>query len=139
LTTVWHRAADGALRPVPSAPDDQARLTGYATSNMFGQMTGAVSVAVRGAPAARLDRLAEALPLANPATICAENWELYRLTFTAIAGAERGLGVTGYACGQLVMITAPGQPVSLRIDVHNALLAAVRRLLPASAIATQRE
>lgn len=116
---------------------DRARLTGYASSTIFGQQTGAVSVGLQGASAARLDRLVGGLPPVNSATICAENWQIYQLTFTAVAGASRGFSVTGYGCGGLVMISTPGKPVSLRFDRDNALLAAVRRLLPASAVATQ--
>jgi len=51
--------------------------------------------------------------------------------------AQPAFDVAGYQCGGLVSITTDGKIVT-RIDRNCTLLSAVRRLLPASAIATQR-
>jgi hypothetical protein len=66
-----------------------------------------------------------------------ENAQLYQITFTAVAGAKRGFEVVGYQCGGLVDLTSDGKTVT-RIDRNCTLLSAVRRLLPATATATQR-
>lgn len=120
----------------PTAALDRAQVTGYATSNIRGQTSGAVSVDLDGTSAARIDQIVEGLPRANVQYICAENEQEYRISFTAGAGAGRGFGLTGYGCGNLVVeVPSHGRPVE-RIDRNCALLRAVRRLLPASAIAT---
>jgi hypothetical protein len=122
----------------PPAPD-QARVTGYAKTSISGQTSGAVSVELNGASAARIDQLAQGLPAATLAGACEQNTQVYRISFTAGAGAKTGLDVTGYGCGHLVVeVPARGRPTD-RIDRKCALLAAVRRLLPASATATQRQ
>jgi hypothetical protein len=122
----------------PTTALDRAQVTGYATSNIRGQTSGAVSVDLDGTSAARIDQIVQGLPRANPQYICAENPREYRISFTAAAGAGtwRGFGLTGYGCGNLVVeVPSHGRPVE-RIDRSCALLRAVRRLLPASAIAT---
>jgi hypothetical protein len=92
--------------------------------------------AVRDGPAARIDQLVNGLQ-ANTGPGCHENARLYQIDFTGAAGAQRGFDVTGYQCGGLVSITTDGKIVT-QIDRNCTLLSAVRRLLPASAIATQR-
>jgi hypothetical protein len=81
----------------------------------------------------------EGLPPANLAYICAENEQEYRISFTADAGAgvRQGFGLTGYWCNNLVVETLSHGTTRDRIDRDCALLAAVRRLLPARATATQ--
>ena len=71
--------------------------------------------------------------------ICAENEQEYRIAFTADAGAgvKQGFGLTGYWCNNLVVETLSHGTTMDRIDRDCALLAAVRRLLPARATATQ--
>jgi hypothetical protein len=127
---------ESAVGPITAL--DRARVTGYATSNLKGQTSGAVSVRLDGASAARLDQIVEGLPQANPEYICVENPQEYRISFTVDAGAgtRRGFGLTGYECGNLV-VEVPSHGLSVeRVDRDCALLRAVRRLLPASAIAT---
>jgi hypothetical protein len=81
----------------------------------------------------------EGLPPANLAYICAENEQEYRISFTADAGAgvRQGFGLTGYWCNNLVVETLSHGTTRDRIDRDCALMAAVRRLLPARATATQ--
>jgi hypothetical protein len=123
--------------PGTSAVGDRAEVTGYATSNAFGDTTGPVSVELHGASAASIDRLAEGLPAANVDDICTIEVQMYQITFTVGAGAKRGLDVIGYQCGGVVVeVPSPGL-TSNRVDRNCVLLAAVRRLLPASATATQ--
>jgi hypothetical protein len=122
----------------PSTAADRAQVTGFATSNILGQTTGSVSVELHGASAARINQIVQGLPPANPEYICAENPQEYQISFTADtrAGARQGFGLTGYGCGNLVVeVPSHGLPTD-RIDRDCALLKAVRRLLPASAIAT---
>ena len=125
-----------AVGPSPWA--DRAQVTGYATSNVHGRTTGAISVELNGESAERIDQIVEGLPSANLAYVCAENEQEYHISFTANAGAgvRRGFGLTGYWCHNLVVETlSPGTTMD-RIDRDCALLAAVRRLLPARATAT---
>jgi hypothetical protein len=130
------------LKASPAGPpmaQDRARVTGYAKSSISGQTSGAVSVELNGASAARIDQLAEGLPPASLAATCEQNTQVYRIAFTAGAAAKTGLDVTGYGCGYLVVeVPARGRPTD-RIDRKCTLLSAVRRLLPATATATQRE
>jgi hypothetical protein len=128
---------ESAVGPSPWA--GRAQVTGYATSNLSGQTTGAVSVELNGESAARIDQIVEGLPSANLAYICAENEQEYRISFTADAGAgvKQGFGLTGYWCNNLVVETLSHDTTRDRIDRDCALLAAVRRLLPARATATQ--
>jgi hypothetical protein len=115
---------------------DKARLTGYAAATAAGGASGPISVVLHGAPAARLDQLINGLQKWTGAS-CMENIELYQLDFTHLAGAKRGLDVTGYQCANLVYITSNGKTVT-KVDGSCTLLTAVRRLLPATAAATKQ-
>jgi hypothetical protein len=128
---------ESAVGPSPWA--DRAQVTGYATSNVSGQTTGAVSVDLDGESAVRIDQIVEALPPANRAYICAKNAQEYHISFSADAdaGVGQGFGLTGYWCNNLVVETLSHGPTMDRIDRDCALLTAVRRLLPARATATQ--
>ena len=124
--------------PGPLVWADRAQVTGYATSSVRGQTSGAVSVELDGASAARIDAIVEALPRANLRYICAENAQEYHITFSADARADvrTGFALTGYWCNNLVVeVPLHGRPVD-RIDRDCTLLSAVRRLLPATAVAT---
>lgn len=66
-----------------------------------------------------------------------ENAQLYQIDFTHVAGAKRGFEVAGYQCGNLVDITSDGKTVT-RVDPKCVLLTAIRRLVPATATATQQ-
>jgi hypothetical protein len=124
--------------PGPLTWSDRAEVTGYATSKVGGHTSGAVSVDLAGASAARIDAIVEGLPRANLRYICAENAQEYHITFSAEAGAgvRQGFALTGYWCNNLVVEVPLDGPTVDRIDRDCALLAAVRRLLPAKAIAT---
>ena len=126
-----------AVGPSPWA--DRAQVTGYATSNVHGRTTGAISVELNGESAERIDQIVEGLPSANLAYVCAENEQEYHISFNVDAGADvkQGFGLTGYWCNNLVVETLSHGTTVDRIDRDCALLAAVRRLLPARATATQ--
>ena len=128
---------ESAVGPSPWA--DRAQVTGYATSNVSGHTTGAVSVDLDGESAVRIDQIVEGLPSANRAYICAKNEQEYHISFTADVdvGVGQGFGLTGYWCNNLVVETLSDGTTMDRIDRDCALLAAVRRLLPARATATQ--
>jgi len=108
-------------------------VTGYVKSSLIGQPSGPVSVLVRGASAARLYRLVEGLRLAKGFP-CAENAQMYQITFNSVAAT---VNVTGYECGGEVDVSSRGKFAS-RTDKACTLLSAVRRVLPATATATQR-
>ena len=122
----------------PSTELDRAQVTGYATSNISGHTSGAVSVDLDGVSAARIDQIVEGLPRANLQYICAENAQEYHITFSADAGAgvRQGFDLTGYWCNNLVVEVPLHGRTEDRVDRDCTLLSAVRRLLPASAIAT---
>ena len=126
--------------PGPLTWSERARVTGYATSTIRGRTSGAVSVDLDGASAARIDAIVEGLPRANLRYICAENAQEYHITFSADAGAgagvKQGFDLTGYWCNNLVVEVPLHGLTEDRIDRNCTLLSAVRRLLPASAIAT---
>jgi hypothetical protein len=124
--------------PGPLTWSDRAQVTGYATSTIRGRTSGAVSVDLDGASAARIDAIVEGLPRANLRYICAENAQEYHITFSADAGAgvKQGFDVTGYQCHNLVVEVPLHGLTEDRIDRDCALLSAVRRLLPARATAT---
>jgi hypothetical protein len=115
---------------------DKARLTGYASATVSGGASGPISVALHGTSVARLDQLVNRLQKWTGAS-CEENIQLYQLGFTRLAGAKRGFDVAGYECANLVGITTNGTTVT-KVDGNCALLAAVRRLLPATAKATKK-
>ncbi len=73
----------------PSTELDRAQVTGYATSNISGHTSGAVSVDLDGVSAARIDQIVEGLPRANLRYICAENAQEYHITFSADAARAR--------------------------------------------------
>jgi hypothetical protein len=124
--------------PGPLTWSDRAQVTGYATSTISGRTSGAVSVDLDGASAARIDAIVEGLPRANLRYICAESAQEYHITFSADAGAgvKQGFDVTGYQCHNLVVEVPLHGLTEDRIDRDCALLSAVRRLLPARATAT---
>ena len=124
--------------PGPLTWSERARVTGYATSTIRGRTSGAVSVDLDGASAARIDAIVEGLPRANLRYICAENAQEYHITFSADAGAgvKQGFDLTGYWCNNLVVEVPLHGRTEDRVDRDCTLLSAVRRLLPASAIAT---
>jgi hypothetical protein len=126
--------------PGPLTWSERARVTGYATSTIRGRTSGAVSVDLDGASAARIDAIVEGLPRANPRYVCAENTQEYHITFSADAGAgagvKQGFDLTGYWCNNLVVEVPLHGRTEDRVDRDCTLLSAVRRLLPASAIAT---
>jgi hypothetical protein len=124
--------------PEPSTWADRAQVTGYATTSASGHTSGAVSVELDGASAARIDTIVEGLPLANLRYICAENAQEYHITFSANAskGVLQGFALTGYWCNNLVVEVPLHGLTEDRIDRDCTLLSAVRRLLPARAIAT---
>jgi hypothetical protein len=130
---------ESAVGPSPAL--DRALVTGYATSSISGRTSGAVSVELNGASAARIDQIVEGLPPANLKYICAENAQEYHISFTTDAGAgagvRQGFGLTGYRCNNLVVEVPWHGSTQDRIDRNCALLAAVRRLLPARATATR--
>jgi hypothetical protein len=126
---------ESAVGPSPAL--DRALVTGYATSSISGRTSGAVSVELNGASAARIDQIVEGLPPANLKYICAENAQEYHISFTTGAGVRRGFGLTGYWCNNLVVEVLWHGSTQDRIDRNCALLAAVRRLLPARATATR--
>lgn len=118
----------------PSTAGDQAQVTGYATTSFFTE-TGAVSVRLRGAAAARIDQIIDGLP-ADTAPVCNENVVMYRIVVAPVAGQPE-LDVVGYACGRTVVVTSGGR-TTVRYDQTCGLDDAVRRALPPTATATQR-
>ena len=124
--------------PGPLTRLDRAQVTGYATSTISGHTSGAVSVELDGASAARIDTIVQGLPRANLRYVCAENAQEYHITFSTEAGAavRQGFALTGYWCNNLVVEVPLHGLTEDRIDRDCALLSAVRRLLPAKAIAT---
>jgi hypothetical protein len=122
----------------PSTWADRAQVTGYAATSASGHASGAVSVELDGAAAARIATLVEGLPRANLRHNCAEDVQEYHITFSADGGkgVRHGFALTGYWCDNLVVEVPLHGPTEDRIDRDCTLLSAVRRLLPARAIAT---
>ncbi len=122
----------------PSTWADRAQVTGYAATGTSGHASGAVSVELDGAAAARIDTIVEGLPRASRRHNCAESAQEYHITFSADAskGVRQGFALTGYWCDNLVVEVPLHGPTEDRIDRDCTLLSAVRRLLPARAIAT---
>jgi hypothetical protein len=114
-------------------PVDQAKVTGYTSASPSAQSSGPVSVTVHGTSAAGLYRLVEGLTASSGAP-CMEEPQLYRITFTPAAGTGT---VNGYACEGYVTTTSGGSTRDWT-DKGCTLLLAVRRVLPASATATQQ-
>jgi hypothetical protein len=117
-----------------SASGMQAKVTGYTSASLSAQSSGPVSVTVNGASAATLSSLVAGLKPSNGAP-CMEEPQLYRIAFTTAAGTKT---VDGYACEGYVTTTSGGSTVKEWSDQHCTLLSAVRKVLPATATATQR-
>ena len=119
----------------PSTRADRAQVTGYAATGASGHASGAVSVELDGAAAARIATIVEGLPRANRRYNCAEDVQEYHITFSADAskGVRHGFALTGYWCDNLVVEVPLHGPTEDRIDRDCTLLSAVRRLLPAHA------
>jgi len=98
--------------PGPLTWPDRAAVTGYASSTVRGHTSGAVSVDLDVASAARIDAIVEGLPRANLRYICAENAQEYHITFAAEAGAgiRKGFALTGYWCNNLVVEVRTREP-----------------------------
>lgn len=112
----------------------QARVTGYASASLSSESSGPVSVTLDGAPAAGLYRIIQGLP-GSGGPDCMEDALLYRIAFTTDAGGT--IDVSGYECVGFVSEKS-GLHTSGRTDSDCTLLLAVRRVLPATAKATQR-
>jgi len=113
----------------------KASVTGYRSGDPESQSAGPVTVVLRGKTAAHLDQVLNSLPRGGNMD-CMENVLLYNITFT-LAGAHKTIDVAGYACVAAVQVTQGGK-TTLRTDNRCALLAAVRKVLPATAVATQQ-
>jgi hypothetical protein len=61
----------------------------------------------------------------------------YNITF-ALSKSYKTIDVTAYACVAAVQVTQDGK-ATLRTGNHCTLLAAVRKVLPASAVTTQQD
>jgi hypothetical protein len=113
---------------------DQAQVTGYVTSfPSMARPSGPISVTVHGAPAAGLYRIIQGLRGSSGAN-CMENAQLYQISY---ASAKGTVDVAGYQCGGFVTITADGKTTDWT-DRNCTLLSAVRRVVPATATATQQ-
>jgi hypothetical protein len=114
----------------------QATVTGYKSggSPAF-PSSDPVTVVLRGTAAAGLEQVLNGLPNGGSMQ-CMENVLLYNITF-ALSGSRTTIDVAGYACVAAVQVTENGK-TTLRTDSHCDLLAAVRSVLPASAVATKR-
>jgi hypothetical protein len=114
----------------------QAKVTGYRSGSLSFQSSGPVTVVLRGKTAAHLDQVLNSLPKGGTMD-CMENVLLYNISFD-ISGSHKTIDVAGYACVAAVQVTESGK-TTLRTDSHCSLLAAVRKVLPASAVATRQE
>jgi hypothetical protein len=113
----------------------QARVTGYTSGDPAFASSGPVTVVLRGKTAAHLDQVLNSLPKGGTMD-CEENVLLYNISF-ALAGSHRTVDVAGYGCVAAVQVTEDGKTM-LRTDNRCTLLAAVRKVLPARAVATQQ-
>ena len=114
----------------------QATVTGYKSGSPALQSSGPVTVVLRGKTAADLGQVLNSLP-AGGTMECMENVLLYNITF-ALSGSHKTVDVGGYACVAAVQVTEDGKS-TLRTDSRCTLLAAVRKVLPASAVTTQED
>jgi hypothetical protein len=114
---------------------DQAQVTGYVSSLPYSpaQPSGPIPVMVHGAPAASLYQIIKGLR-GSSGDNCMDNAQLYQINYASITGA---VDVAGYQCGGFVTITSDGKTTDWT-DRNCTLLSAVRRVLPATATATQR-
>jgi hypothetical protein len=113
----------------------QATVTGYKQGSPAVQSSGSVTVVVRGKTAAYLGQVLNRLPKGGTME-CMENVLLYSITFT-LSNSRKTIDVAGYACVAAVQVTQDGK-TTLRTDNHCTLLAAVRKVLPASAVTTEQ-
>jgi hypothetical protein len=113
----------------------QATVTGYKSGSPEFSSSGPVTVVLRGTTAAHLDQVLNSLPKGGNMD-CEENVLLYNITLT-LTGSHQPIAVAGYACVAAVQVTENGKE-TLRTDKGCALLAAVRKALPATAVATQK-
>jgi hypothetical protein len=65
-----------------------------------------------------------------------ENELLYNITF-AYSSPHKTIEVAGYACVAAIQVTEDGK-TTLRTDSRCTLLAAVRKVLPVSAVTTRQ-
>ena len=114
----------------------QAKVTGYKSGSPAFQSSGPVTVVLHGKTAAHLDQVLNSLPKGGTME-CMENVLLYNITF-ALSSSHKTIDVAGYACVAAVQVTENGT-TTLRTDSHCTLLAAVRKVLPASAVTTQQD
>lgn len=114
----------------------QAKVTGYKSGSPALQSSGPVTVVLRGKAAAHLDQVLNSLPKGGTME-CMENVLLYNITF-ALSSSHKTIDVAGYACVAAVQVTEDGK-TTLRTDNHCTLLAAVRKVIPASAVTTQQD
>jgi hypothetical protein len=127
-----HATAD-ATSSAPAVT--QAKVTGYKSGSAFLQSSGPVTVVLRGKAAAHLGQVLNSLPKGGTMQ-CMENELLYNITF-AYTSPHKTIEVAGYACVSAVQVTEDGK-TTLRTDSHCALLAAIRKILPASAVTTRQ-
>jgi len=113
----------------------QATVTGYKTGSPAFESAGPVTVVLHGKTAADLDHILNSLPKGGSMD-CVENVLLYNITF-ALTGSHKTIDVDGYGCVAAVAVTVDGK-TTLRTDKGCTLLAAVRKVLPARAVATQQ-
>jgi len=126
-----HPAATTSTAPTVT----QASVTGYKSGSPAFASSGPITVVLRGQTAAHLDEILNGLPKGANMD-CEENVLLYNITF-AVTGSHKTIDVAGYGCVAAVKVTEDGK-TTLRTDHGCTLLAAVRKVLPARAVATQQ-
>jgi hypothetical protein len=127
-----HATADAtSSAPAPA----QAKVTGYKSGSASLQSSGPVTVIVRGNAAAHLGQVLNSLPKGGTME-CMENELLYNITF-AYSSPHKTIEVAGYACVAAIQVTEDGK-TTLRTDSRCTLLAAVRKVLPVSAVTTRQ-
>ena len=114
----------------------QATVTGYKSGSPALQSSGPVTVVLRGKTAAHLAQVLNSLPKGGTMD-CMENVLLYNITFV-LSSSHKTIDVAGYACVAAVQVTEDGK-TTLRTDNHCTLLAAARKVLPASAATTRQD
>ena len=131
--TVSSTATARATATAPAVT--RATVTGYKSGSAFLPSSGPVTVVLRGAVAARLRQVLDSLPEGGTMA-CMENMLLYNITFS-FSSPRKTVDAAGYACVTAVQVTQDGK-TTLRTDRHCTLLAAVRKVLPASAVTTRQ-
>lgn len=109
-----------------------ATLTGFRTVSAAFGAVGPVTVALDPQQSARLARLVNALPL-GPESFCAEDAEVFSISFVVQNASGGSYQVTGSLCGRAVRLTVDGAARPLLSDAGCSLFDAVRALLPSSA------